>query len=578
LICTGTVLAGRYRIEQHIASGGMGDVWQGYDRVLGRTVAVKSLRAPAVEPSFVDRFRGEARILATINHPGVVAVYDFGDDPEFGVYVAMMYVDGESLAHTLAREERLDAEATMRLVAEAAEALHAAHEKGVTHRDIKPGNLLLHRDGGTMVTDFGIARSATAIGHTLTGTLLGTASYIAPERASGEPAGPRSDIYSLGVVAYQCLTGQLPFAGDSPLQIALRHAQDEPPPLPEDVPPAVREVVERAMAKDPAARWPSGAALAAAARRAVAPARERRRIRVTLPVRVLPGSVRPILRRLGRQVLALAAAAVLAVAFIAATVAFLGRHAPAHDAAVDPGTTNPSVVASAGRAAVPAPATGSPGAVASATGPITVAETGKPTPSAGTTGSTRAAGVPPMPTNLTATPIGANAIRLQWTDNSTDENGFTVTNGFVLQNAGPNATSFIWGGLAAGSRVCFRVRSFNSAGVSVFDPPAPQAPVCATSLSGAGPAAPTDLSAAPDNSNTIRLMWTDNSTDETGFTITTDGGMSQNVAANTTAFYWGGLTPGTTTCFRIHSFSSAGVSPDDPAAQQPSVCATTPNA
>jgi len=570
LICTGTVLAERYRIEQHIASGGMGDVWQGYDRVLGRTVAIKCLRAPAVEPSFVDRFRGEARTIATINHPGVVEVYDFGDDPEFGVYVVMKYIDGESLAHTLAREERLDAEATMRLVADAAEALHAAHEKGVTHRDVKPGNLLLHRDGGTMLTDFGIARSATAVGHTLTGTLLGTASYIAPERAAGQPASARSDIYSLGVVAYQCLAGHLPFAGDGPLQIALRHANDEPPPLPDDVPPAVREVVERAMAKDPAARWPSGAALATAARRAIEPARVRRRIRPALAIHV-----RPIVNRLGRQLLTLAAAAAFAVALIATSVAILSRHEDphAHGSAANP-TASSTVVAEATRQAevpdAPSPAVPSP------------TNAGATDPSAGptaTTGPTRPAGatLPALPTNLTATPIGATAVRLKWTDNSANENGFTVTNGFMSQNVGPNSTTFVWGGLAPGTTMCFRVRSFNFAGVSAFDPPAPQDPVCATTLSGTGPAAPSDLLAAPDNPNTIRLSWTDNSIDESGFTIAAANGATQNVAANTTTFYWGGLAPGTTMCFKVRSFNSSGVSAYDPPTQQDWVCTTTPS-
>jgi tRNA A-37 threonylcarbamoyl transferase component Bud32 len=580
LICTGTVLAGRYRIEQHIASGGMGDVWQGYDRVLGRTVAVKCLRAPALEPAFVDRFRGEARVLATVDHPGVVDVYDFGEDPEFGVYLVMRYVDGESLAHALAREERLDAEATMRLVAEAADALHAAHEKGVTHRDVKPGNLLLRRDGATMITDFGIARSASAVGHTLTGTLLGSASYIAPERASGRPATARSDIYSLGIVAYQCLTGQLPFAGDSPLQIALRHASDDAPPLPEEVPAGVREVVERAMAKDPAARWPSAAALAVAARRAIAPAPARRRIRLRL---ALPAPGRRIFGRLGRQALSLAAAAALAVAFIAASVLILGHghNPPADDqAAATPGATNPAAIA--GPTGLPAvPAVASPAPSASGAAP-TAAST---TPPAGASASTDPMRVvdtviPAMPTNLTATPVSASTIRLRWTDNSTDENGFTVTNGFMSQNTGANATTFDWGGLTPGARMCFRVRSFNAAGVSAFDPTPPQPPVCAASLpvtatGGAGPAAPSNLVAIRDNANTIRLTWTDNSTDESGFTITnTTSGVSQNAVANATTFYWGGLTTGTTVCFRIHSFNSAGVSADDPAPQQAAVCAT----
>src|SRR5258705_3052913 len=134
------MLAGRYEIGRHIASGGMGDVWQGQDRVLGRTVAVKLLRTPTGEAEFVERFRAEARTMATISHPGVVDVYDFGDDPAAGVYLVLKYIDGESLARTLERAGRLPADTTMRLVAEAAEALHAAHGKGVMHRDAQPAH------------------------------------------------------------------------------------------------------------------------------------------------------------------------------------------------------------------------------------------------------------------------------------------------------------------------------------------------------------------------------------------------------------------------------------------------------
>lgn len=561
------MLAGRYRIEQHIASGGMGDVWQAYDRVLGRTVAVKSLRAPAVEPSFVDRFRGEARIMATISHPGVVEVYAYGEDPAAGVYLVMKYVDGESLAHTLAREERLTVEATMRLVAEAAEALHAAHEKGLTHRDVKPSNLLLCRDGSTVLTDLGIARSATAVGHTLTGSLVGTASYIAPERAAGQEATARSDIYSLGVVAYQCLAGQLPFAGDSPLQIALRHAHDEPPPLPADVPPGVREVVERAMAKDPSARWPSSAVLAAAARRATAPAQTRRRIRLALPDRV-PRAV----GRLGRPIASVAGAAALAIVVVATSVAILGHHPGTEGKAADPGAT----VVGGGTVPAEVPGAGSP--AAGTTGPTATAGATRPAGPSGTAGPTQAAGtaLPAMPSGLTATAVSATTIRLQWMDNSANESGFTVIDGSMSRNAGANATTFDWGGLAPGTSTCFKVRSFNSAGVSAFEPVA-QPGICATSLSAAGPAAPSDLLATPDNPNTIRLTWTDNSSNESGFTITTAGGVSQTVVANTTTFYWGGLAPNTTVCFRIRSFNSTGVSAYDPPPQQASACATTPN-
>ena len=261
MISPGTMLGGRYRLEERIASGGMGDVWRCVDDVLGRTVAVKILLPSLLEePGFTERFRGEARTMATINHPGVVDIYDYGSDPATGAYLVMEYVEGDALSRTLARVGRLTPARTMALVAQAADALHAAHETGVVHRDVKPGNLLVRPNGTLVLTDFGIARSAGAAQLTAAGSVLGTASYISPEQAMGEQATPLSDIYALGVVAYQCLAGRRPFEGDNPLEIAMRHVREAPPPLPPDIPPPVRAIVERAMAKDPAARWPNAAA------------------------------------------------------------------------------------------------------------------------------------------------------------------------------------------------------------------------------------------------------------------------------------------------------------------------------
>src|SRR6266511_603868 len=271
MVTGGTVLGGRYKLVERIASGGMGDVWRGTDEVLGRTVAVKILLPSLLEePGFAERFRGEARTMATINHPGVVDVYDYGSDPAAGAYLVMEYVEGDALSRTLSRVGRLTPARTMALVAQAADALHAAHEKGIVHRDVKPGNLLVRPNGTLVLTDFGIARSAMVGQLTVAGSVLGTASYISPEQAAGGTATPLSDVYALGVVAYQCLSGRRPFEGDNPLEIAMRHVRDTPPPLPSDIPPAVRSIVERAMAKDPAARWPTASALAQVARRASA--------------------------------------------------------------------------------------------------------------------------------------------------------------------------------------------------------------------------------------------------------------------------------------------------------------------
>ncbi len=271
MVSGGTTLGGRYKLDERIAGGGMGDVWRGTDEVLGRTVAVKIL-LPALleEPGFAERFRGEARTMATINHPGVVDVYDYGSDPAVGAYLVMEYVEGDALSRTLSRVSRLTPARTMALIAQAADALQAAHEKGIVHRDVKPGNLLVRPNGTLVLTDFGIARSAQVGQLTQAGAVLGTASYISPEQASGSVATPLSDIYALGVVAYQCLSGRRPYEGDNPLEIAMKHVRDTPPPLPADIPPAVRGIVERAIAKDPAARFPNASAFGQVARRAAA--------------------------------------------------------------------------------------------------------------------------------------------------------------------------------------------------------------------------------------------------------------------------------------------------------------------
>jgi serine/threonine-protein kinase len=268
MLSPGVLLGNRYRLDERIAGGGMGDVWRGTDEVLGRTVAVKIL-LPALldEPGFAERFRGEARTMATINHPGVVDVYDYGSDQQIA-FLVMEYVEGDALSTTLGRVGRLTPARTMALVAQAADALHAAHEKGIVHRDVKPGNLLVRPNGTLVLTDFGIARSALVGQLTAAGSVLGTASYISPEQATGSIASPASDVYALGVVAYQCLSGRRPFEGENPLDIAMQHVRDAPRPLPADIPPAVRAIVERSLAKDPSARWPTAATLAAVARQA----------------------------------------------------------------------------------------------------------------------------------------------------------------------------------------------------------------------------------------------------------------------------------------------------------------------
>lgn len=270
---SGVVLSERYRLEERVATGGMGDVWRGTDLVLNRRVAVKVL-LPALlaDPGFIARFRAEARMMAALHNPGVVQVYDSGEDTLPGGaradYLVMEYVDGEPLSHRLSTVGRLDAAETMSIVAQAAQALDAAHAAGIVHRDVKPSNLLVHPDGTVVLVDFGVARSTTVTSITGTNAVPGTALYMAPEQALGKKVSPATDIYALGTVAYHCLAGHTPFSGDNPLEVAIKHTQDEPPPLPDDVPVAVAALVARALAKDPADRHPDAAALAEAARAA----------------------------------------------------------------------------------------------------------------------------------------------------------------------------------------------------------------------------------------------------------------------------------------------------------------------
>jgi len=267
---SGDLLGGRYRLDDPIAAGGMGHVWRATDTVLGRDVAVKMLHARrAGDPQFQVRFRHEARTMAALHHPGVVGVYDYGEigDGE-GAYLVMAHVDGQPLDERIAATGRLDPAETMSIIAQAARALHAAHTAGIIHRDVKPGNLIVKPDGTVVLVDFGVARSTESTDLTGVDEVVGTALYIAPEQVSKQTIGPATDIYALGAVAYQCLAGHPPFPGDNPVSVAMSHLNDDPPPLPADVPTPVRDLVATAMAKDPANRFAAAAAMAAAAERA----------------------------------------------------------------------------------------------------------------------------------------------------------------------------------------------------------------------------------------------------------------------------------------------------------------------
>jgi eukaryotic-like serine/threonine-protein kinase len=259
------MLGDRYRLDDRIAAGGMGEVWQATDTVLGRDVAVKTLHTDREgDPGFQMRFRHEARAMAVLHHPNVADVFDYGESGA-DAYIVMARVAGEPLSRRIAERGRLSAAETMSVVAQAAHALDAAHQAGIVHRDVKPGNLIMQPDGAVVLVDFGVARSAESPSLTGASEVVGTALYIAPEQVSKQITGPAADIYALGAVAYHCLAGRPPFLGDNPITVALHHLEDDPPELPPDVPGPVRALVATAMAKDAAARFPSAAALADAA-------------------------------------------------------------------------------------------------------------------------------------------------------------------------------------------------------------------------------------------------------------------------------------------------------------------------
>lgn len=281
-----------YQLIDVIGHGGMSTVWLARDRQ-GREVAVKKLKPELTgNAEFVQRFQNEARAAMRVNNPNVVQTYDYTDDA-----IVMEYVRGESLADLLAREGSLPEDVALDVLEQTAHGLASIHRAGMIHRDIKPGNLLITEQGQVKITDFGIAKAASAVPLTQTGMVVGTAQYVSPEQAQGNPLGPASDVYSLGVVGYEMLTGHRPFVGDNSVSVAIAHINQAPPAMPPSISPQVRELIGICLRKDPSARFRDGATLAGA----VSQVRGGQRPAGAPPTTVAP-AVTQTTRALGREV------------------------------------------------------------------------------------------------------------------------------------------------------------------------------------------------------------------------------------------------------------------------------------
>jgi serine/threonine-protein kinase len=258
----GVALGDRYRLVSRIAVGGMGEVWQAHDESLARDVAVKVLREEfAGDEGFLERFRTEARNCAQLSHPNIAQLFDYGEQ-DGSAFLVMELILGEPLSDLLDREPVLPTRRLLPILAETARALHAAHVAGVVHRDVKPGNIILSRAGRVKITDFGISTATGRIPMTDSGMVMGTAQYLSPEQAIGKAATAQSDIYALGIVAYEAIVGHRPFTGPTAVDIAVAHVNTPVPPLPADVDPELAALVMRMLAKDPEERPRSAASLA----------------------------------------------------------------------------------------------------------------------------------------------------------------------------------------------------------------------------------------------------------------------------------------------------------------------------
>jgi eukaryotic-like serine/threonine-protein kinase len=340
------LIGGRYELEKHVGSGGMSRVYRAHDRLLERTVALKILHEHySQDDEYVERFRREARAVAQIAHPNVVTVIDRGEH-EGRQFIVFEYVDGENLKQLVEREGALPIRQVIQLGLQVASALASAHERGVVHRDVKPQNVLLSEDGLPKVTDFGIARSADVESVTLTGTVMGTSEYLSPEQARGEAVDVRSDVYSLGAILYELCTGRVPFAGENPVSIAMRHLHEPVPSVRErrrDVPRRLEAAIRRALAKDPEERFASMGELIAeleACLRALGNGDET----IVLPAPVRPRRARRERRRGARRLARAFVLSLVALALIGAAAVGAFALVGLFDSGNDDGVARGSVV------------------------------------------------------------------------------------------------------------------------------------------------------------------------------------------------------------------------------------------
>ena len=574
-----------------LGSGGFGDVALARHDASGILVAIKYLHSDLLaDAEFAEMFRGEATVLASLDDPNVVRLYEYVEAPS-GAAIVMELIGGVTLREILTYQGKTTAEAALVVLQGSLMGLAAAHRHGVVHRDYKPENVLVNGDGISKLTDFGIA--ARAGDHPVP---AGTLAYAAPEQMAGAPADPASDIYAATATFYECLTGRPPFTGDT-AEMLLRQHRSDPVPL-DPLPEPLRPLVAAGMAKDPASR-PTDATTfvtelntsatgaygrhwhdhgrshlgeAALLLAALWPSGPPPTVQGTTVQRIsLRRRVR--LRHLSPLKAAIAASVVIAAAAASTALAATGSQRP---------TASGHPIAAVQQVSLqPSPARQSPNTGPGTSPSRTQTSQSGSSPSRTQTSQSGHPGkpVPAAPSNLTVTAVDPKDIELSWQVNSSDQTGFEISNGVTSTDVGADSTSYTWGGLSPGTYMCFKILAYNSAGDSAWDPDVSPWYVCTTTPGSSGPtsapAAPSNLTVTAVDPKDIELSWQVNSSDQTGFEIS-NGVTSTDVGADSTSYTWGGLSPGTYMCFKILAYNSAGDSAWDPDVSPWYVCTTTP--